>query len=174
MGISKLKGLKAHDYHVLMKQILPFHVCTFMIKGLRLAIIHMKKVFQKLCAKTIDPNMMRFEARSNHHILSFGKKKSSISFQHYDTSYGASSGRGKVVWPCTYSMDVPHGKIYEILKTYVQNMARFEGSMVEGYTMEEAIGFCKEYMSNFKTTKRQVWDDYENQNMYDEVPQGFR
>jgi hypothetical protein len=28
------------------------------------------------------------------------------------------------------------------LKTYVWNMARFEGSMVKGYTMEEAIGFC--------------------------------
>jgi hypothetical protein len=78
--------------------------------------------------------------------LSFGKKNSSIFFQHYDTSSGASNGRGKVMWPCTYSMDVPHGKIYEILKTYVQNMARLEGSMVEGYTMEETIRFCTQYM----------------------------
>jgi hypothetical protein len=29
-------------------------------------------------------------------------------------------------------------------------------------------------MKNFKTTKRQVWDDYNDQNMYDEVPQGSR
>jgi hypothetical protein len=35
------------------------------------------------------------------------------------------------------------------LKTYVQNMARLEDSMVEGYTMEEAIGFCTKYMQNF-------------------------
>jgi hypothetical protein len=44
------------------------------------------------------------------------------------------------------------------LKTYVQNMARAEGSMVEGYKMEEAIGFCTEYMQKFKTTKCQIWD----------------
>ncbi len=57
MGTNKLKGLKPHDYHVLMQQILPLCVCTFMIRGLRLAIIHMNEVFQRLCAKTIDPNM---------------------------------------------------------------------------------------------------------------------
>jgi hypothetical protein len=28
-------------------------------------------------------------------------------------------------------------------------------------------------MQIFKTIERQVWDDYEDQNMYDEVPQGF-
>jgi len=59
------------------------------------------------------------------------------------------------------------------LKTYVRNMARHEGSMVEGYTMEEAIKFYTEYMQNFKTIEHQVWDDYENQNMYDEMLQGF-
>jgi hypothetical protein len=32
------------------------------------------------------------------------------------------------------------------LKTYVRNMARPKGSMVEGYTMEETIKFCTEYM----------------------------
>jgi hypothetical protein len=50
-------------------------------------------------------------------------------------------------------------------------MARPEGNMVEGYIMEEAIGFCTKYMKNFKIIERQVWDDYEDQNMYDEVPQ---
>jgi hypothetical protein len=63
-------------------------------------------------------------------------------------------------------------KYMKSLKTYVWNMGRPEGSMVKGYTMEEAIGFCIEYMQNFKTIERQVWDDSEDQNMYDEVPQG--
>jgi hypothetical protein len=34
IGTSKLKGLKEHDYHVLMQQILPFGVHTFMPRGL--------------------------------------------------------------------------------------------------------------------------------------------
>ncbi len=68
----------------------------------------------------------------------------------------------------------PMERYMKSLKTYVWNMARPEGNMVEGYTMEEAIGFCTKYMQNFKTIERQVWDDYEDQNMYDEVLQGFR
>jgi hypothetical protein len=36
----------------------------------------------------------------------------------------------------------PMERYMKSLKTYVRNMARPEGSMVEGYTMEEAIGFC--------------------------------
>jgi len=67
----------------------------------------------------------------------------------------------------------PVERYMKSLKTYVRNMARLGGSMVEGYTMKEAIKFCTEYMQNFKTIEHQVWDDYENQNMYDEMPQGF-
>jgi hypothetical protein len=52
----------------------------------------------------------------------------------------------------------PMERYMKSLKTYVQNMARAEGSMVEGYKTEEAIGFCIEYMQNFKTKKCQIWD----------------
>jgi hypothetical protein len=50
------------------------------------------------------------EGRSNNHTLSFKKGISIIYFQHYNTSYGASSGGGGVVWPYAYLVDVPHGK----------------------------------------------------------------
>jgi len=43
MDTSKLKGLKARDYHVLMQQILPLCVHTLMPRGL--AIICMSQVF---------------------------------------------------------------------------------------------------------------------------------
>jgi hypothetical protein len=35
----------------------------------------------------------------------------------------------------------PMERYMKSLKTYLWNMARLEGSMVEGYTMEEANGF---------------------------------
>jgi hypothetical protein len=41
-----------------MQQILPLCVHTFMPRGLRLDIIRMSQVFQRLCAKPIDPSMM--------------------------------------------------------------------------------------------------------------------
>ncbi len=36
----------------------------------------------------------------------------------------------------------PMERYMKSLKTYVWNMARLKGSMVEGYTMEETIRFC--------------------------------
>jgi hypothetical protein len=32
------------------------------------------------------------------------------------------------------------------LKGYVHNMAKLKGSMAKGYIVDEALGFCNEYM----------------------------
>jgi hypothetical protein len=58
------------------------------------------------------------------------------------------------------------------LKGYVRNKARLEGSMVEGYTIEEVLGFCIEYLQDFTSTKQRVWDEKEDQCMVDEVVEG--
>ena len=54
--IQKLKGLKAHDYHILMQHVLPLCVRTILPKGPRLARIRLSRVFQRICAKTLDPS----------------------------------------------------------------------------------------------------------------------
>ena len=43
--------------------------------------------------------------------------------------------------------------------------------MAEGYALEEALGFCTEYMQEFATTRRWVWDEYEEPRMKEEVPE---
>jgi hypothetical protein len=58
------------------------------------------------------------------------------------------------------------------LKDYVWTFARPEGSIAEGYAMEETLGFCTEYMSRFSTTRRRVWDAIKEQSMVDEVLEG--
>jgi hypothetical protein len=49
-----MKGMKSHDYHVMMEEILPLCMRNFMEKGCRQAIIHLSHVFKKLCAKVVD------------------------------------------------------------------------------------------------------------------------
>jgi hypothetical protein len=34
--------------------------------------------------------------------------------------------------------------------------------MAEGYAIVEALGFCTEYMQEYTTTARRVWDDKED------------
>jgi hypothetical protein len=55
-------------------------------------------------------------------------------------------------WMC------PMERYMKTLKDYVRTFSRPEGSMAEGYSMEENLGFCIEYMSHLTTTRRRVWD----------------
>jgi hypothetical protein len=53
-----MKGLKSHDYHVLMQQVLPVCLCTSMQEETRMSLISLSWVFNKICLKVIDPSMM--------------------------------------------------------------------------------------------------------------------
>jgi len=131
-------------------------------------------VFQRLCAKTIDPNLMNDLKQETTIIFRFLEKEFPPSLFNIMTHLIVHlMVEVKLCGLVNTRWMYPMERYMKSLKTYVWNMVRLEGSMVEGYTMEEAIEFCTEYMQIFKTTERQVWDDYEDQNMYDEVPQGF-
>jgi hypothetical protein len=58
------------------------------------------------------------------------------------------------------------------LKDFVRTFLRPEGSIAEGYAMEDTLGFCTEYLTRFSPTTRRVWDDKEDQAIVDEMLQG--
>ena len=51
---GKLSGLKSHDFHVLLQQILPLCFRKVSKKSLTGAVIRLSRVFKKLCAKTVN------------------------------------------------------------------------------------------------------------------------
>jgi hypothetical protein len=53
-----LKGMKSHDYHIMMQEILPLYMWHLMTKECKMVIIHLCWVFKRLCAKVVDPAMM--------------------------------------------------------------------------------------------------------------------
>jgi hypothetical protein len=53
-----LKGMKSHDFHLMMQDILLLCMRDLMSKGCRIAIIRLCHVFKKLCAKILDPTTM--------------------------------------------------------------------------------------------------------------------
>ena len=50
----KVSGLKSHDYHVLMQQLLPIALKGLLPKGPRLAIFRLCSLFNLLCQRVID------------------------------------------------------------------------------------------------------------------------
>jgi hypothetical protein len=58
------------------------------------------------------------------------------------------------------------------VKGFVRNLAKPEGSIAQGYQVEQALGFITEYMSEYNVTTRRVWDDKEEPSMVDEILEG--
>ena len=58
------------------------------------------------------------------------------------------------------------------MKGYVRQRAKLEGSIARGYTIEEALGFCTEYMQDCELTRRRTWDDEEEARAKSEVVEG--
>ncbi len=55
---GEMRGMKSHDYHVMMQEILPLCMQHLTTKGCNMAIIRLFCVFKKLCAKIVDPTTM--------------------------------------------------------------------------------------------------------------------
>jgi hypothetical protein len=49
-----LKGMKSHDFHLMMQDILPLCMHSLMSMGCKMSIMRLCCVFKKLCAKIVD------------------------------------------------------------------------------------------------------------------------
>lgn len=63
----------------------------------------------------------------------------------------------------------PIERYMKTLKDYVRTYAHPEGSIAEGYRMDDTLGFCTEYMKQYQGTAHRVWDADEDATMNDEV-----
>jgi hypothetical protein len=57
---KKLGGLKSHDYHVLMQQVLPLALHGLMKPGPQMAIMRVCKIFHRICTKVYNPADFQF------------------------------------------------------------------------------------------------------------------
>lgn len=58
IGEQKLAGLKSHDHHCLLQQIMPVAVRNSLSHGTRLSIIRLGDLFHRICSKVINPAEM--------------------------------------------------------------------------------------------------------------------
>jgi hypothetical protein len=60
----------------------------------------------------------------------------------------------------------------KVFKGYVRNRSRPEASMVEGYILDETIGFVTEYLQDFRHVQHRIWDANEEEGVDGEVVEG--
>jgi hypothetical protein len=166
-------GLKSHDYHVLMQQILPLALRDLMKPGPRMAIMRMSKVFRRICTKAYNPTEYSSLEADVAETMALLEMEFPPSFFDIMTHHPYHLVQElDLCGPVSARWMYPIERYMKTLKNHVRNMARPEACMAEGYLNDECIGFVTEYLQTFEVTERRVWDADEEYGDAEEVLQG--
>jgi hypothetical protein len=157
-----LGGMKSHDHHILIQDILPASI-RHMLQGSPCeAITRLGRLFQRICTKMVKPSEMADLKTFAAEILCLLELCFPPGFFDIMTHLVVHlveeldiCGPVHALW--CYSVERYMG----ILACYVRDKARPEASMAQGYAADKALGFCTEYFDIYPHTTRWVWDSKE-------------
>jgi hypothetical protein len=144
---KKFGGLKSHDYHVLMQQLLPLALRNVLASGPRLAVMRMCKLFRRLCTKVY--NLANFSSLEADATESMALLEMEFPPSFFDIMT-------HLPYHLVHELDIcglvttqwmyPVERYMKTLKAYVRSRARPEATMAEGYLKDKCIGFVTEYL----------------------------
>ena len=156
---GKLAGLKSHDHHVLIEQIMPAAIRHMLKPGPREAIIKIGNFFQCLCSKAIDlstiPNLLDCVAETlclfeMWFPPGFFDIIIHLPLHLVEELYWC----GPVHTRWCYSMERCMG----VLTKYVKDKSSLEANMALDYNIDDSLGFCTEFFQLYPHSKRRIWD----------------
>ena len=144
----KLIGLKSHDCHVLMQDLLPMAIRGILPESVKQVITHLCLFFNVICTKVIGPT--RLDDLENEAIIILCQLELYFPPSFFDIMVHLIVHLVREIRICgpmflrwMYLIE----RFMKIFKGYVKNPYRPEASIVERYIAEEAIKFCTTYMS---------------------------
>ena len=156
---ARFVGLKSHDYHCLLQQIVLVVSRTMLHPFQRTTIIRLGKCLSRICAKVVVrsefPGLRLYVIETLCFLEvcfppGFFDIMEHLLVHLVDELAMCGPVGGRWMYPCERYL----GK----LKSFVRNKARPEASMAKGYAAEEALGFCTEYLQLEKHIGRHIWD----------------
>lgn len=144
----KLYGLKSHDHHVLMQQLLPVAIRGILPKHVRYAIIRLCLFFNAICSKAIDSSKLKGLQDDVVVTLCLLEKYFPPAFFTIMVHLVVHLVREiEFCGPIYLRWMYPFERYMKVLKGYVRNRHRPEGCIGENYIVEEAVEFCSEFLS---------------------------
>ncbi|XP_058787440.1 uncharacterized protein LOC131661819 isoform X1 [Vicia villosa] len=148
----KLFGMKSHDCHVLMEQILPIAIRNVLPDNVTAVLVELCSFFRQLCAKSLSHlDLDRLQSRIILTLchLEMLFPPSFFTIMVHLTCHLV--GEAKLGGPVHYRWMYPIERYLGHLKSYVRNKAQPEGSIAEGYLAEEVLTFCSQYIDDIET-----------------------
>ncbi|KAI5316717.1 hypothetical protein L3X38_036424 [Prunus dulcis] len=149
---SRLLGLKSHDCHTLMQQLLPVAIRSVLEKPARYAITRLCFFFNAICAKTVDVSKLDKLEEDVVVTLCLLEKYFPPSFFDIMVHLVVHLVREvRLCGPVYFRWMYPFERYMKVLKGYVQNRTRPEGCIAERYIAEEAVEFSTQHLSDVST-----------------------
>uniref|UniRef100_M1D484 TNP2-like transposon protein n=1 Tax=Solanum tuberosum TaxID=4113 RepID=M1D484_SOLTU len=143
----KIYGLKSHDSHILLEQLLPLAIRGVVPNNVYDAITELSIFFRELCSKTLRVDVLDQLATQIPITLSKLEKIFLPAFFDVMVHLVIHLPReAKLGGPVQYRWMYPIERFLRTLKCYVRNRNQPEGSIIEGYIVEESIIFCSRYL----------------------------
>ncbi|KAL5552401.1 hypothetical protein UlMin_002577 [Ulmus minor] len=149
---SRLLGLKSHDCHVIMQRLLPVGCRSLVNKNIWSTIVELCTFFKQLCASTVNVSDM-VEAQ-NQLVLILCKLERIFPPAFFDIMIHLVlhlPEEAILGGPVHMRWMYPFERYLKRLKDYVRNAAKLEGSIAEGFVVDEALTFCSRYFDDVET-----------------------
>ena len=150
----KVTGMKTHDCHILLQRVLPAGLKGIASKEMYVAIAELGRFFRELCAKTLKVDVLNRLKVEIVVILCKLEKLFPPAF--FDVMVHLAihlPDEALLRGPVHYGWMYPVERRLGYLKSTVRNKARPEGSIAEGYIVDECLIFCSRFFKDGTETR---------------------
>jgi hypothetical protein len=151
MAEKKFQNLKSHDCHVIMTQLLPIALRGLLPENVRVPIVKLCAFLNAISQKVINPDILsRLQKDVVQCLVSFELVFPPSFFNIMTHVLVHLVEEIKILGPVFLHNMFPFERFMGVLKKYVHNRARPEGSISKGYGTEEVIEFCVDFIPDLK------------------------
>ncbi|KAL2347434.1 hypothetical protein Fmac_001434 [Flemingia macrophylla] len=144
--------LKSHDSHILMEQLLPLAMRSSLPDEVSAILIELCSFFRQLCGK--DLKVKYLDKIQNQIVLTLCHMEMIFPPSFFTVMVHLVVHlveEVKLGGPVHYRWMYPIERYLGHLKSFVRNKAQPEGSIAEGYLMEEILTYCSRYLDDIET-----------------------
>ncbi|XP_040994301.1 uncharacterized protein LOC121240842 [Juglans microcarpa x Juglans regia] len=149
---GKIKGMKSHDCHIFMQELLPVVIGGFLWPYVCQALINLSSYFKELCSRTLDLSVLH-QLQANIPII-FCKLEMIFPPAFFDIMVHLAIDlleETLLARLVQYRWMYPFKRYLRKFKRYVRNRACPEGSIAEAYVHLECLTFCSIYLRDIET-----------------------
>ncbi|XP_021838978.2 uncharacterized protein [Spinacia oleracea] len=149
---GKLYGLKSHDHHILMQQLLPLALRKMQNKDVSRVLIDICNFFKELCSKAATPE--DFEKLEKRIVVILCHMERIFLPAFFDVMVHLLVHlpyEAKILGPVFQRWMYPIERYLNTLQSYVRNKSCPEASIANGALAVECLGFCARYLQDVET-----------------------